>query len=91
MTDNFDIKLFYIINNDLKSRIFKIERNTSIKNFISLFNIQEIVGIKHFDLGVFGEVKDLDYVIKQNDRLELYTKIVADPKIRRKKIAKSDL
>jgi putative ubiquitin-RnfH superfamily antitoxin RatB of RatAB toxin-antitoxin module len=91
MTDNFDIKLFYIINNDLKYRTFKIEKNTSIKNFLSLFNIHEIVDIKHFDIGVFGKVKNLDYIIKPNDRLEIYAKIIADPKIRRKKIAKSDL
>ena len=50
-----------------------------------------MVDIKHFDIGVFGKVKNLDYIIKPNDRLEIYAKIIADPKIRRKKIAKSDL
>ena len=68
MTDNFDIKLFYTINNDLKYRTFKIEKNTSIKNFLSLFNIHEIVDIKHFDIGVFGKVKNLDYIIKQSKK-----------------------
>jgi len=91
MTDTFDIKLFYTTNNNLKSKTFKIEKNTSIQDFIIMFDIQEIVGIKDFDIGVFGKVKNLDYFIKPNDRLELYIKIIADPKIRRKKIARSDL
>ena len=43
MTDTFDIKLFYTINNNLKSKTFKIEKNTSIQDFIIMFDVIEIV------------------------------------------------
>ena len=91
MTDTFDIKLFYTINNILKSKTFKIEKNTSIQDFIIMFDIRGIAKTKDFDVGVFGKIKNFDYIIKPNDRLEFYRKIYADPKIRRKNIAKSNL
>ncbi len=91
MTDKFYVTLFYPTNNDLKSKTFRIEKNTSIQDFIITFNIKNIAKDKEFDIGVFGKIKNFDYVIKPNDRLELYTKIIADPKIRRKNIAKSNL
>ena len=91
MTDTFDIKLFYTINNSLKSKTFKIEKNTSIQDFIIMFDIRDIVKTKDFDVGVFGKIKNFDYIIKPNDRLEFYRKIIADPKIRRKNLAKSKL
>ena len=91
MTDTFIIKLFYTLDNDLKYKTFEIYENTSIENFIRKFNIDELIQKADFDIGVYGKIKDLDYIIKPNDRLELYKKIIADPKMRRKKIAKSNL
>ena len=90
MTDTFDIKLYFTTHNNLISKTFKIEKNTSIQDFIIMFDIQGIVKMKDFDVGVFGKIKNFDYIIKPNDRLELYRKIIADPKIRRKNIAKSN-
>jgi putative ubiquitin-RnfH superfamily antitoxin RatB of RatAB toxin-antitoxin module len=40
-----------------------------------------------YKIGVFGKIKKPDYVIKENDRLELYEPITIDPKVRRKNIA----
>tara|TARA_Y100000996_G_C22509029_1_gene637599 strand:- start:67 stop:342 length:276 start_codon:yes stop_codon:yes gene_type:complete len=90
MTNAFIVKLFYTDNNNLKYKTFKIENNTSIKKFIRKFSIHNIIKKEDFDIGVYGQIKDLDYIIKPNDRLELYVKIITDPKVRRKNIAKSD-
>ncbi len=90
MTDKFIIKLFYTRNNNLKYKKFEIDRNTSIENFIQRYRIHEIIKKDEFSFGVYGKIKDLDYIIQPNDRLELYVKIIADPKIRRKNLAKSD-
>ena len=43
--------------------------------------------LEDYKIGVFGKIKNSDYVIKKNDRLELYNPITIDPKIRRKNIA----
>ena len=91
MTDKFIIKLFYTSNNNLKYKKFEIDRNTSIENFIRRYSIHNIIQDDEFDIGVYGKIKDLDYIIKPNDRLELYVKIISDPKIRRKNLAESEL
>jgi len=41
-------------------------------------------------VGVYGKIKDDAYIIQNNDRIEIYEKIIADPKINRKKRALND-
>ena len=41
-------------------------------------------------VGVYGKIKDDTYIIQNNDRIEFYDKIIADPKINRKKRALND-
>ena len=43
----------------------------------------------YFKLENQAKIKKPDYIIKENDRLELYSPITIDPKIRRKNIATS--
>ncbi len=43
-------------------------------------------------VGVFGEIKSLDYVLQQDDRLEIYAPLIQDPKHKRMaKVAHSTL
>ena len=44
--------------------------------------------VNEISIGVYGKIQDPSYIIKPNDRLELYNDIIADPKIRRKNLAK---
>ena len=41
-------------------------------------------------VGVYGKIKDKSYVLRDNDRLEIYEMIVADPKINRSKRANNE-
>ena len=91
MTDTFFVKLFYTVNNNLKYKTYEIDKKTSIQNFIRKTSVRKIINEEDFDIGVHGKIKHLDYIIKPNDRLEIYVKINVDPKIRRKNIAKLDL
>ena len=88
MDKSFPVTLFYSINNILKKKTFNILSGTTIKNFISSNRISELVNYS-FDIGVFGKIQKLNYIIKPKDRLELYADITVDPKIRRKDLAKS--
>ena len=38
-------------------------------------------------VGIYGKVVAGSYIIKDNDRIELYEEIIADPKIKREKMA----
>ena len=88
MDKPFTIILFYSTNNILKRKTFNIIPGTSLKTFIIKNEISKLITYK-FDIGVYGKIKKLDYIIKNGDRLELYVDITANPKIRRKDLAKS--
>ena len=88
MDKSFPVTLFYSINNILKKKTFDVLPGTTIKYFISSNRISKLIN-HSFDIGVFGKIQKPNYIIKTEDRLELYTDITADPKIRRKDLAKS--
>jgi putative ubiquitin-RnfH superfamily antitoxin RatB of RatAB toxin-antitoxin module len=88
MSKAFPITLYYNIEENLKNKTFNIPPNISIKSFVEKFNIESISPSKDFKIGVYGKIMNEDYIIKAEDRLELYTTVKMDPKTRRKKLAK---
>ena len=78
------IKVFYCIpshSDEIKSA--NIESGTSICVFL-----RDILGYEvETPVGVYGKLVDDTYIIKDRDRIEIYEKIIADPKINRKKRA----
>lgn len=88
MSKTFLITLYYNIEDNLKYKTFNIPSNISIKSFVEKFNIESISPNKDFEIGVYGKIMNQDYIIKAEDRLELYTTVKMDPKTRRKKLAK---
>ena len=86
----FDVLLYFVDSGQIKSKTFSIDENCTIKDFTLSNNLSSILPDFDFQtckIGVFGKIKKSDYVIKENDRLELYEPIMIDPKVRRKNIA----
>lgn len=44
--------------------------------------------LSNLNLGVFSEKIDLNYLLQPDDRLEIYRKLIADPKIKRQERVK---
>ena len=78
------IEVFYCIPNHSDEVIsINIKSGTSIRVFI-----RDILGYEvETPVGVYGKLVNDTYIIKDKDRIEIYEKIIADPKIRRKKRA----
>ena len=78
------IEVFYCIpshSDEVES--INIESGTNIRVFI-----RDILGYEvETPVGVYGKLVEDTYIIKEKDRIELYEKIIADPKINRKKRA----
>ena len=78
------IEVFYCIPShpdEVKS--INIKSGTNIRVFI-----RDILGYEvETPVGVYGKLVKETYIIKDKDRIEIYEKIIADPKIRRKKRA----
>lgn len=41
-------------------------------------------------VGIFSQIKSLDYVLKSGDRIEIYRPLIADPKAKRREIAEKN-
>ena len=78
------IEVFYCIpsrSDEVKS--INIKSGTVIRVFI-----RDILGYEvETPVGVYGRLVEDTYIIKDKDRIEIYEKIIADPKINRKKRA----
>ena len=78
------IKVFYCIpshSDEIRSK--NIQSGTNIRVFL-----RDILGYEvETPVGVYGKLVTDTYIIKERDRIEIYEKIIADPKINRKKRA----
>ena len=74
---------YYIPSNSDEIKTINIESGTSIRVFI-----RDILGYEvETPVGVYGKLVNDTYIIKDKDRVEIYEKIIEDPKINRKKRA----
>jgi len=86
----FDVLFYFLDSNQIKSKMFSVNEDCTIKDFILKNNLSSILpdfNVKTHKIGVFGKIKNSSYIIKKNDRLELYEPTTMDPKTRRKNIA----
>ncbi len=72
----------------------KIPPETTIEEAIHLSGVLEQfpeIDLSSNKVGVFGKLKKLDSTLLENDRIEIYRALIADPKeSRRKRAAKKD-
>jgi putative ubiquitin-RnfH superfamily antitoxin RatB of RatAB toxin-antitoxin module len=78
------IRIHYCQYNDLYNlKQISLKEGTTIEDFSK--HILKLEGDIH--IGVYGKLKDKGYIIQNNDRIEIYEAIIADPKIKRKRKA----
>ncbi len=72
----------------------KVSPETTIEEAIHLSGVLEQfpeIDLSNNKVGVFGKLKKLDSTLLENDRIEIYRALIADPKeSRRKRAAKKD-
>jgi putative ubiquitin-RnfH superfamily antitoxin RatB of RatAB toxin-antitoxin module len=86
----FNLFFYFVDSDQIKCKRFSVSEDCTIRDFIFKNNLSSVIpnfNEKDYKIGVFGKIKGPDYIIKKNDRLELYEQTTIDPKIRRKNIA----
>ena len=74
---------YYISSHSDEVESINIESGTSMNVFL-----RDILGYEvETPVGVYGKLVRSTYIIKDKDRIEIYEKIIADPKINREKRA----
>lgn len=69
-----------------------LKPNSTIRDAFLASSFAEKYAIEHVKLGIFGEEKSLNYVLKSHERVEIYRPLVQDPKLKRAlKVDRSNL
>ena len=87
------IALYYNQNNSLNKKIFVLKRGITLKNFLKDINVFELCPSFNFEnskAGVYGKIVRFDYIVKDNDRIEIYEPIRTTAKIRRNKLVENE-
>jgi putative ubiquitin-RnfH superfamily antitoxin RatB of RatAB toxin-antitoxin module len=87
------ITLYYNQNNSLNKKIFMLKRGITLKNFLKDINVFELCPSFNFEnskAGVYGKIVRFDYIVKDNDRIEIYEPIRTTAKIRRNKLVENE-
>ncbi|MDA0912081.1 MAG: RnfH family protein [Proteobacteria bacterium] len=79
------MKVEVIYANPQEQKLYQLEcdENTSVKDVITqsgvLSDFPEI-DLNVQSIGIYSEVVTLDYIVKPDDRIEIYRKLTIDPK-----------
>ena len=86
------ITLYYNQNNSLNKKIFVLKRGITLKSFLKDINVFELCPSFNFEnskAGVHGKIVRFDYIVKDNDRIEIYEPIKTTAKVRRSKLVEN--
>ena len=86
------VTLFYNQDNLLIKKVFTLKKAVTLKSFLEDINIFELYSsfdFKNSKVGVYGKIVRFDYIIKDNDRIEIYEPIKTTAKVRRNKLAEN--
>ena len=90
MNNNITVKIIYLSEKSNFSKSFTIKKNMTIKIFFEQIKLKKILpsfSKTNNKVGIYGRLVSYDYILNDQDRIEIYDSIKTDPKLMRKKIA----
>lgn len=76
---NISLKFNFILEAEITISALISKHGNLLKKYIKIEK-------KRLEFGVFGEKKNIQYKIKNGDRVEIYRKLLVDPIVRRKNL-----
>ena len=83
-----EIEIYFPVNKRIASKSVIIREGTTLKEFLNEIKFKNFDLMDDISFGVFGKIKDPDYILKEFDRVEVCHNASADPKKSRKLRAK---
>ncbi|GAB4223423.1 MAG: RnfH family protein [Francisella sp.] len=78
------IEVIYALADEQISFFVEVDSSITVKQAIELSKIvdkyPELSDINKLKVGVYGQLVDLDYMLKDRDRVEIYRNLTIDPK-----------
>ena len=84
----FEIVIYFPVNKRVSSKRKIVKSGTTLKEFLDDTKFKDLNSMEDVSFGVFGKIKDLDYILQEFDRVEVLHNASADPKKSRKLRAK---
>jgi len=84
------IEIIYALKNNAVVKEITVEQDTTIQKAIELSGIPEQyqeIDLNINKVGIFSQVKELDTLVKDGDRVEIYRQLIIDPKEARRRRA----
>ena len=92
-TANIKVEVAYALPEEQTLLVVEVKEGSQIREVIAQSNIQQLypddidTDIEKLKVGIFGKVAKLDHIVREQDRIEIYRPLIADPKEVRKKRA----
>ncbi len=86
----FRIEIYFPDNKRLLSKSKIISEGTTLRDFLTQIKFDDFNQVSTPAFGVFGNIKGLDYVLREFDRVEVYQEASKTPKESRVARAKKD-
>ncbi len=86
-----DIEICYALENKQQRLFLKIPLGSCVSDALEKSQVFEKwhLDVKINKVGIFGKLVKMDCLLRENDRIEIYRPLIADPKEVRKKRAES--
>lgn len=89
MQDKINVEIVYATPEEQKSLKFLLNLHSTIRDALIKFNIPNNQ-INTINVGIFGKLRNIDFVLQDGDRVEIYSPLLIDPKIARAQRAERD-
>jgi len=90
-TDKVKVSVCYAVSVQQQDQVaLEMPVGSTLKQAITLsglLNKHAEIDLNKYAVGVFGKIIDCDYVLHNNDRVEIYKPLIADPMQARRKRA----
>lgn len=78
------IEVIYALANEQKSFFVEVDEAITVRQALKLSKIShkypELEDIENLKVGIYSQLVDLDYQLKDRDRVEIYRNLTIDPK-----------
>lgn len=90
MADHLQIEVCYALPNEQRIFAFEVPDDCNVEHAIKRSGVLEAypeIALETFKVGIFGKMCKLSATLRDKDRIEIYRKLIADPKeSRRQKV-----
>jgi uncharacterized protein len=94
MENHINIQIVYALKDMQKVLELKVKQGTTILQAFTASKIADDykeIDLNNLSLGVYGKVKPLDYILQEDDRIEIYRELLVTKKVEKSNSLKVEI